>query len=134
MTPAQYAKDCNRTEEDGMNSSGTTLSSSAPGIATVTGDFGPLGGVCMNTLAMEHMEHELSEQVPTTPDTALTTILGMLQADDLAMMMNAETEFSVSHGPFDDAEGLSGFPDLNAHSVDIEDCLDTSLDYSCLQI
>lgn len=134
MTPAQYAKDCNRAEEDGVNSSATSLSSSAPGITTVTGDFSPLCGVGMNTLALENMEHELSELVPTTPGTALTSILGMLQTDDLAMMMSAETEFAVSRGPFDDAGGLSQFPDLNAHSVDIEGCLDTSLDYSCLRM
>lgn len=134
MTPAQYAKDCNRTGKDGVNSSATTLSSSAPGITTVTGDCSPLCGVGMNALALESTEHELSELVPTTPDTELTTILGMLQADDLAMIMSEETEFAVSHGPFDDAGDVSQFPDLNAHYVDIEGCLDTSLEYSCLRI
>lgn len=134
MTPTQYAKDCNRTGEDGVNSSATTLSSSTPGIATVTSDFSPLCGIGMNTLALESKEHDLSELVPTTPGTTLTAILGMLQTDDLGMMMSAETEFAVSRDPFDDAGGLSQFPDLNAHSVDIEGCLDTSMDYSCLRM
>lgn len=134
MTPAQYARDCNRTGKDGVNSSATTLSPSAEGITTVTGDFSPLCSVGINTLAFGDMEHQLSTLVPTALGTAHPATLGMLGTDDLAVTMSAETVCAVSHGPFDDVGGLSHFSDLDAPSADIEGYLDTYLDYPCLGI
>lgn len=134
MTPAQYARYYNRTEKDGVDLSGTTLSSSARGMTTVTSDFGPLCGVGMDTLAFETAEHELSKTVPTTPGTAVSAILGLLQTDNTALTMIAEADFGVSHDPLDDMGGVSQFSDLNAPSVEVESYLDTYLDYSCLEI
>lgn len=134
MTPAQYARYYKRTEKDGVDLSGTTLSSSALGLTTLTNDFSPLCGVGTNTLAFGTGEHEVSETMPTTPDTAISAILGMLQTDNTALTTSAEAHFGVSHGPLDDMGGLPQFSDLHAPSVDLEGYLDTYLDYSCLEI
>lgn len=134
MTPAQYARYYNRTEKDGVNLSGETLSSSALGLTTLANDFIPLCGVGTNTFAFGTAEHEMSETMPTTPDTTVSAILGMLQTDNTALTTSAEADFGVSHGPLDDMGGLSQFSDLHAPSVDLEGCLDTYLEYSCLEI
>lgn len=134
MTPAQYAIYYNRTGEDGVDLSGTTLSSSPLGLTTLTNDFSPLCGVGMNTLAFGTTEHELSQTVPTTPGTALSAILGMLQTDDIAWTTSPEIDLGVNHGPLNDAGGLSQFLDLNAPSADMEGYLNAYVDYSCLEI
>lgn len=134
MTPAQYARYYNRTEKDGVDLSGTTLSSSAQGMTTVTSDFSPLYGVDIHTLAFGDAEHELSEPAPTTPGTAFSATLGVLQTDDIALTTSVEGDFGVSHDPLDDMGGVSHFSDLNAPSLDMEGYLDTYLDYSCLEI
>lgn len=120
MTPAQYARDCNPIGQDGVNLSGTTLSSSALGTTTITSDFSPLYDVGIHTLALRDAGHELSEPMPTTPGTALSAILGTLQTNDIALTTSAETAVGVSLGPFEDAGGPAQFSDLNASFVDME--------------
>lgn len=130
ITPAQYAKDCSRTEKDGVDLSATTLPSPAPGTTNVTADFSTPCGVDMNTLAFGNVERELSELAPTGPGAALPGLFGMLRTDDFAMAMSAEAGIAISLDGFDDTGVLSQFLDLNAYSVDIDGCLDTSLSES----